>query len=156
MKETIIGIIKNVQAKGKNTFIKKNCDLYFTNKRIICIILSESNFISGMTGGLIAGVSGIIALSQITDYTAKDKRSKNKEKELDFIIYSNPNSFEIKNNDIIIEKSKLETRFIKTFRIFAQLIIKTKSKKYFFDIPYQYRYIAKIIISKYNNKLKIN
>lgn len=154
-KENIIGVIKNVQAKGKGTLLKKNCDLYLTNKRIICTVLSESNFVSGMSGSLIAGVSGIIAFSQITDYTARDKRAQNKKKALDEILKSCPSSFEIKNKDILIKKSKLETRFIKTFGLFAQLIIKTENKRYYFDIPYAYRKLAKIIVSEYNENLKI-
>jgi hypothetical protein len=155
-KENIIGIIKNVQAKGKNTFIKKNCDLYFTNKRLVCVVLSNSNFVAGMSGGLIAGVSGILAYSQVTDYTAKNKRLQNKEKEVDEIISQCPNSFDIKNEEIIFQKSRFESRFLKTFGIFAQLIIKTENKKYYFDIPYSDRKMAKIIVSEYSSEIKVN
>lgn len=152
MVEQTIGIIENVQAKGKSTLTKKTCSLLITSKRIICIPLSGSTFVAGMIGHTIAGPSGAIAFSQEKINQANQKLKEISSSDLDEILLKETDSFEIKKEEI--QKGIMKTGFFSTLGIWIPLTIYT-DKRFYFDIPIGEKENAKSLISNFNNKIII-
>ena len=156
MAEHLIGIIKNAQAKGRNSILIKSCDLYVTNKRLICVVVGNSAMVSGMIGQALNGVVGAITWSQTTILKNNNQRTKNIEKTLDEIIKDNPESYAIVLNQINPDKSTLKTGFFSTLGLWAPLTIWTSNKKkFFFNIPYNARKIATTILNLATQRIKI-
>lgn len=142
MPEQIIGIIKNVQAKGHTSITMKTCDLIITDKRLICVVLGGSTWVSGMVGQAVAGASTAIAYATATQLLVDDKRLKNKGKELDKISDEGDN-YQILWKDVT--KTKYKTGFLSTLGMWAPLTIYA-DKRYFFNIPNNAKHIAKEIL----------
>lgn len=155
--EYIIGIIKDVQTKPKGCFVVKNCDLYITNKRIVCIVMGASVFVSGMIGQAIGGVPGAIGFSEDAKNKVNDKRLENIDKALDEMIVSNEYSYDIKFDDINKNKSTYKTGFWSTLGIFAHLkIVDSNGKVYRFNTPNNTKEISKDILKEATTRIAIS
>ena len=155
--EKIIGIIKNVQVKPPNCRIKKNADLIITNKRICCIVLGPSTFISGMIGEVVAGVPGLIAFGEDANRQSDKTRKENIGKELDTVINSTPDSFYINFSEIKPGTATYKTGFFSTLGMFAQLRLKTlDNETYVFDTPNNTKQISKSILSEATDTIIIS
>lgn len=139
MSEKIIGIIKNVQAKGNTSLTMKTCDIVITDKRLVCVVLGGSTWVSGMIGQAVAGASTAIAYATATQLLVDDKRFKNKGKELDNIVTEGDN-YQILWKDVT--KLKYKTVFFSTLGMWAPLTIYA-DKRYFFNIPNKEKHLVK-------------
>jgi hypothetical protein len=145
--EELLGVIKNVQAKGKTSMIKKTCDLYITDKRVVCIVLGSSVFVSAMVGQAVMGVSGAFALGGDAQRGADSKRLKSVGKDMDEMIEKNPDSYSLEYDKF--EKATFNTSFFATLGMFAQLIVKyADGKTYYYDTPNSTKDVSKQILSR--------
>lgn len=140
-------MIKNVQAKGKTSITKKTCDLYITDKRVVCIVLGGSVFVSAMIGQAVMGVSGAFALGGDAQRSVDAKRLKSVGKDIDEMIEKNPDSYALEFEKM--EKATFNTSFFATLGMFAQLIVKyADGKTYYFDTPNSTKDVSKQILSR--------
>jgi len=155
MKERIIGIIENVQAKPPGALMKKTCDLVFADTGIACIFLGTSTTVSAMLGNAAGGTGGAIAFYASTQPAIDEKRKKGAGKSIGKLLAQDKENFFIKYSDIEKEKSIYKTGFFDTLFIAAQLVVHAKGKKYVFDTPCSTKNISKQIILRATGNIRV-
>lgn len=132
--ETIVGIVRNVQAKPAGHLTVKNCDLVFTERRILVVNTGSSSLVGAMAGLAVAGPAGAVAAGMATAGASESNRANRKGLSPDEILAADSSNFFIPIDRV--ERATLGTGFFSTLWMYAPLKIWYGDKTFFCNVPY--------------------